>query len=178
MRSQSFGCGARRAAADAIRVNDADIRIKPSLAVVLYLPQTVEERLRQRHLFTLAGLHLRLRPVDRIDFRPGGAQRTEKIIPWSFIHLVKMVLVQIVEHRLVPCQRLFAWKMTFNHRAPAALNLGAGGIANVAHRQFAKRDNWPYRLPLRLQIVNFRHPGCYGGAQTVEHRLYVADLRA
>ncbi len=34
--------------------NDADIRIKPSLAVVLYLPQTVEERLRQRHLFTLA----------------------------------------------------------------------------------------------------------------------------
>ncbi len=38
MRPQSFGCGARRAAADAIRVNDADIRIKPSLAVVLYLP--------------------------------------------------------------------------------------------------------------------------------------------
>ncbi len=65
---RSFG----RTAADTVRVDDAHIRVKPLLSITFKCPQTIEKRLRIRHFFTLAGLHLRLRPVD------GGKSRDVK----------------------------------------------------------------------------------------------------
>ena len=43
MCAQTFRGGARRAAANAIRVDNADIRVKPLLTVAFHLPQTVQE---------------------------------------------------------------------------------------------------------------------------------------
>ena len=70
MRPQTFRGGPRRAAANAVRVDDADIRVEPLLAVAVKCPQTVEERLHGSHFIALSRLHLRLGPVNWIDFRP------------------------------------------------------------------------------------------------------------
>ena len=70
MRAQPFRRGSRRSTANAVRVNNADIRVKPLFTFACKGPQTIEERLCIGHFFTLAGLHLRLGPVDGVDFRP------------------------------------------------------------------------------------------------------------
>ncbi|CSE33141.1 Uncharacterised protein [Shigella sonnei] len=67
MRSKTFGGRSGRTAADTVRVDDAHIRVKPLLSITFKCPQTIEKRLRIRHFFTLAGLHLRLRPVDGVN---------------------------------------------------------------------------------------------------------------
>src|SRR5699024_2460133 len=67
MRSKTFGGRSGRTAADTVRVDDAYIRVKPLLSITFKCPQTIEKRLRIRHFFTLASLHLRLRPVDGVN---------------------------------------------------------------------------------------------------------------
>ena len=60
VRSQPFRGGSRRAAADAIRIDNAHVRVEPLLAVMVKGPQAVEEGLHGRHLIALTRLHLRL----------------------------------------------------------------------------------------------------------------------
>ncbi len=99
----------------------------------------------------LAGLHF-APATSRQDRFPGrGAQRTEKIIPVLFIHPSKWFLVQIVEHRLVPCQRLFAWKMTFNHRRTRGRLTSARAASLLPPIASSLCDNVLYRLSLRYR---------------------------
>ena len=155
MRAQPLRGGSRRTAANAVRVNDADVRIEPALAVLLKAPQAVEEGLRRRHFIALAGLHLRGRPVDGIDFRPRSLQRTEEAVAWPFVDLVEMVQIQIFQHRGIPGQRLFARKVAFDHRAAPTLNGRALGIAHGSLGDIAERNGWPDLLACGFQRLNF-----------------------
>ena len=121
---------------------------------------------------------MRLRPVDRVNLRTGSAQGAEEVIAWPFVHLVKLVQIEVVEHRLIPRQRLLAREVTFNHRAAAALNGLALCVGNRAVFHIVKRNHRPDGFTFIFKGVNFRHAGGNAVAELVEHRLHVADLRA
>lgn len=133
--------------------------------------------MRCRHLIALARLHLRLRPVDRVDLRARSLQRAEKAVARAFIDLIKMVFRQVVEHCAIPAQRLLAWEMTFDHHAAATFDQRALrfcytpgsdiGIVQLRPDGFAACF---YRLNLFHALANTR-------AELIEELLYIANLR-
>ena len=56
--AEAAGVGARRAAADAVRVERVAVGVEPLHAVGLVRPEVVEERLHVGHAVALARLHL------------------------------------------------------------------------------------------------------------------------
>ncbi len=105
----------------------------------------------RRHFIALPRLHLRGRPVDRVDLRARSLQRTEEAVAGPFVNIVEMVAIQIFQHRGIPRQRLFAWEVAFNHRAAPALNGRALLIAHCSFGDIAERNGWP-DLGLRLSV--------------------------
>ncbi len=158
MRPQPLRSGSRRAAADAVGIDHADVRIEPAFAILFKTPQAVEERLHCRHFIALPRLHLRGRPVDRVDLRARSLQRTEEAVARPFVNIVEMVAIQIFQHRGIPRQRLFAWEVAFNHRAAPALNGRALLIAHCSFGDIAERNGWPNLLACGFQCLNLLQP--------------------
>jgi hypothetical protein len=92
---------AGRATADAIGVERVAGRVEPLDAVRLAGPLRVQERLDPRHPLALAGLHLRRRPVDRVDLGP-GADAGEEVVGRPPVGLEEPVPLDVVEHLPIP----------------------------------------------------------------------------
>ncbi len=174
--AQPFGRRSRRATTNTVRIDDADIRVKPLFPFACKRPETIKERLCIGHFFTLTGLHLRLGPVDGVDFRPRCVQGAEEIIARSFVNVVKMVAVQIIQHRLIPTQGLFTREMAFNHRASTTLNFFTLLCTHATRFDIRIGQHWPNRRTLRFEGVDFRHAIGNGIAQLIENQLNISKL--
>ena len=77
---------------------------------------------------------------------------------------------------MIPCQRLLAREVAFDHRAAATFNRFAlfGGDRTVFH--IRKGDYRPYGFTFIFKGINFRHAGGDFVAKPVEHCLQVTDL--
>ncbi len=138
MRAQSFRGRSRRAAADTVRVNHAHVGLNHCLPLL----SNVHKRFRNDCTCAISSLWraciLRLRPVNRVNLRTRGRQGAEEVIARAFVDLVKLIQIEVVEHRLIPRQRLLAREVTFNHRAAAAFNglaLCVGNRCRFSHPQ-------------------------------------------
>jgi hypothetical protein len=66
---QSSGARPLGTATDAIGVERVPVRVEPLDAIGFTAPLMIQEGLDYGHPVALAGLHLRLRPIDGIDLR-------------------------------------------------------------------------------------------------------------
>ena len=130
-----------------------------------------------RHLLTLPRLHLRLRPVDRIDLRTRSGEGAKKVIARPFIHLVKAVAVQIVQHRPIPGQRPLAREVTFDNRTAPTFDLFTLLRCDRASVDIGIGQLRPDRRALCFERVDFRHAGGNGIANLAEDLINVAKLR-
>ena len=111
--------------------------------------------------------------TSRSDRFPGA----KEVIAWAFVHLVKVVAVQIVQHRLIPGQRLLTREVTFDHRTAAAFDLFTLLRCDRASADIAIRQLRPNRGALGFKRIDFRHAGGNGIANLAEDLLDVAELR-
>lgn len=88
-----------------------------------------------------------------------------------------MVAVEILEHCVVPRQRLFARKMALDNRAAATLDELALGFRDLAPGNIGERDRRPDVLTAGLKGVNLFQTRGNTRRQPIEHRLHVANLR-
>ena len=116
--AEAAGVGARRAAADAVRVQRVPAGVEPPHPVRLVLPQAVQERLDPRHPVTLPGLHLGGRPVDRVDLGP-GAHAAEEVIAGPAVALEEPVLLGVADDAAVPAQGLVPVEVPAHDQAAA-----------------------------------------------------------
>src|SRR3984957_17317643 len=101
MGPEPIGVGARRPAADAVRVERVAVRVEPRRALGVVLPLAVEESPHPGHPVALAGLHLGPGPVDRVDLRP-GAHGGEEVVTGTAVVLEERVALDVADQVTVP----------------------------------------------------------------------------
>lgn len=81
------------AGGDVVGIDHADVRIEPAFAIPVQAPQAVEERLHCRHFIALPRLHLRGRPVDRVDLGREASSEPKKLSP-PFVNIIEMIAIR------------------------------------------------------------------------------------
>ena len=143
--AQAGRVGARRAAADAVRVERVPVRVEPSHTAGLVRPLTVQEGLHPRHPVALPGLHLGRRPVDRVDLGP-GAHAAEEVIAGPAVTLEEPVALDVVDDAAVPAQRLVPVEVPAHDQAPAAAQQGPSRLRHRSGLDIAVIDDGPDRF--------------------------------
>ncbi|KAG1648463.1 hypothetical protein GQR58_029801 [Nymphon striatum] len=152
MCTEPSGSGSWRAPPDAIRVDRVAVRVKPLLTVRRMRPHGVQEALYCGHLGTLAGRHLRGRPVDRIDLRlgPDAAKEVVTRAPVVFEEVVRLHVLHDVS---VPLQRLRVIEVTAYHQAAAGPKLPIDRCTNHVSKRELPGPEGPGSSSMQLSAA-------------------------
>ena len=111
---------------------------------------------------SLTGLHLRRRPVDRVDLGP-GANTAEEVVGWSPVGLEEPVPLGVADDLLVPFERLVAAEVAAHDQAAAPPQRGEVPGSDGAGLDVGVVDDRPGGGPGRLvggDLLQARpHPG-------------------
>ena len=88
-----------------------------------------------------------------------------------------MVAIQIIQHGLIPCQRLFPWEMALNDRASTPLDLFTLRCRDGAGLDIRVRQRRPDGIALRFERIDFRHACGNHLAEPVKNALHITELR-
>ena len=158
-----MGAEARRARAggptsDAVGVERGAIRVEPASALGLAGPAGVQERLDGGHPGMLARLHLRRRPVDRVELRL-GLHRTEEVVGRAAVLGEKVIRLDVVHDRSVPGLGLGPREQLPDQGAPSAPHSRNELGRDLSGLDVAKVDDRPDRLASGLRRLDLRHLG-------------------
>jgi cytochrome bd ubiquinol oxidase subunit II len=190
VRAQAGRIGARRPAADPVRIQEVPAGVEPLLAVRFVLPETVEEHLHPGHPVILPGFHLRGRPVDRVDLGLGIEAGEELVAGAAVVTLEEPVALDVVDDVAVPGQGLVAAEVPAHDQAAAAAQQPPRLVSDRPGLDVRVVDDRPDRLaalPHRGDLVDlgphlplhdgedFLDRAAGGGDPLPERRLELAD---